>query len=188
MTDTALTTPTQLGAFLQETIAADDASAVLYLSIASGMVRDYLHQQITAVADDVILVDPIDGSYGLLPELPISDVSLVETSDGTTWTTVDPSAYTVSKRLGMIAAKPDTGVQWPSEPESWRVTYSHGFATVPDSIVGVVLGVAARAYATPVGVDLEHVGGYQVKYQIESAGFSPLEKIALDHYKLPRIA
>ena len=188
MTDTALASPAQLGAFLQETIAPDDTSALLYLSIASGMVRDYLHQQITEEVGDVLLADPIDGSYVLLPELPVSAVSLVETFDGITWTTVAPANYTVSKRLGMLAGKPGTGVQWPSEPESWRVTYSHGFNEVPDSIVGAVLGVAARAYSSPVAVDSERIGGYQVKYLIESAGFSPLEKIALDRYKVPGIA
>lgn len=183
-----LATPAQLGAFMQETIAANDASALLYLSIASGMVRDSLQQQITATTGEVILADPIDGSYVLLPELPISDVSLVETFDGTVWTTADPSTYTVSKRLGMIAGKPGYGVAWPSDPETWRVTYSHGFATVPDSLVGVVCGVAARAYASPVAVDLERLGGYQVKYAVESAGFSPLELIALSRYRVARVA
>ena len=185
---TSLATPSQLGTFMQETIAADDPSALLYLSIASGMVRDALQQQISAVADEVILADPIDGSYVLLPELPISAVTLVETFDGTAWVTADPTTYAVSKRLGMIAGKPGYGASWPSDPESWRVTYSHGFATVPDAIVGVVLGVAARAYASPVAVDSERIGGYQVKYAVESAGFSPLESIALARYRLARIA
>jgi hypothetical protein len=183
-----LATPTQLGAFMQETIATTDASALLYLSIASGMVRDALQQQISAVADEVILVDPLDGAYVLLPELPIGAVTLVETFDGTAWVTADPATYTVSKRLGMIAAKPGYGASWPSAPESWRVTYSHGFNTVPDAIVGVVLGVAARAYASPVAVDSERIGGYQVKYLIESAGFSPLEQLSLSRYKVARIA
>jgi len=189
MADTALATVNQLGAYLKQTFATDDPSAVLYLSIASGMVRDFLQQEITAVTDDVVLLDPIDGSFLLLPELPVTDVSLVETFDGTTWTTADPTTYTVSKRLGMIAGKPDVGVTWPTDPETWRVTYDHGYATVPDAIVGVTLGVAARAYATEPGVDLERVGGYQVKYAtVEADGFSPIELKALGRYMTPRVA
>lgn len=183
-----LATPTQLGDFMQETIAANDPSALLYLSIASGMVRDYLQQQITATANDTIVVDPVDGAYAFLPEMPVTAVPLVETFDGTAWNTIDAGTYTVSLTLGIVAARPGCGVSWPFESGSWRVTYSHGFASVPDSIVGVVLGVAARAYASPVAVDSERIGGYQVKYAVESAGFSPLELIALAPYKVARIA
>lgn len=189
MPSTLLATVPQFGAYLKTTFDPNDATATLYLQIASGMVRDFLQRDLTAVAGDVVLVDPIDGSYGLLPELPISAVSLVETFDGTVWTTMTPSTYTVSTRLGMIAGKPGTGATWPTDPATWRVTYSHGFAEVPDSIVGVTLGVAARAYASEPGVDLERIGGYQVKYAgVAADGFSPIELKALARYVLPRVA
>lgn len=183
-----LATPTQLGFYLQETVAEDDPSALLYLDIASGMVRDYLQLILDPVADEVVALDPIDGSYVFLPELPVTSVSLLETFDGTTWSTVDPANYTVSTRLGIIAGLPNQGVLWPSKPGTWRVTYSHGYATLPSSILGVVLGVAARAYSTPAGVDLERIGGYQAKYSMEADGFSPIEKKALARYVNPRIA
>ena len=183
----ALATPAQLAAFMQQPLADSDASALLMLDIASGMVRDYLQLTLDFVTNDVALIDPLNGQYALLPETPVLTVSLLETFDGTVWTTAAPANYTVSKRLGMIAAVPSTGVQWPYAPETWRVTYTHGFATVPMSIVGAVLGAAARAYASPAGVDSERIGGYQVKYGMEAAGFSAIEQKAMGRYMNPRI-
>lgn len=188
MTDTTLATVQQLAAFLQTTIDDTDASATLYLQIASDMVRDYLQQQLDFTADDPFLADPIGGAYVVLPELPVTDVSLVEVFADAAWSTVDPVNYTVSKRLGIVAGRPGCGVFWPSDPESWRVTYSHGFADIPESIVGAVLGVAARAYATPVGVDSERIGGYNVKYAMQASGFSPIEQAGLNRYLVPRVA
>jgi hypothetical protein len=188
MSDAPLATVAQLAAYLQQPLADSDTSAQLMLMIASGMVRDFLEQELSPVTNEVVLLDPINSYYVLLPELPVTSVTLLETFDGTVWTTQPTTVYTVSKRLGMIAAVPLTGVTWPYNPESWRVTYSHGFASIPDSLVGVVLGVAARTYATPAGAESERIGGYQVKYQMQADGFSPLEKAALSRYVVARIA
>lgn len=188
----SLATPAQLGLFINQTpLAADDGAALLILSIASGMVRDYLNVDsetgLEAVAGDIATFDPVNGVV-FLDELPVTAVTLVETFDGAAWTTADPATYTVGKRLGIIGGRPGTGVSWPYLPGSWRVTYSHGFAVIPMSIVGAVLGVAARAYTKPDGIDSEKIGGYQVKYSMEADGFSPIETKALARYVNPRIA
>jgi len=185
---TALATPAQLGALMHELIDPADESALLILDIASGMVRDYLQLELSAVAADVVLLDPIHGVL-FLPELPVTAVTLLETFDGTVWTTADPTTYSVSTRTGVISALPWTGVTWPYLPETWRVTYDHGFAVLPSSILGVVLGVAARAWPNAGGaIDSERIGGYQVKYAMEADGFSPIEEKALARYVNPRIA
>lgn len=183
-----LATVQDLASYLGETLADDDAKANLYIDIASGMVRDTLHSHLSAVTGDVVLLDPINGGYVELPELPVSNVTELETFDGTSWTVQDPSTYTVSTRIGMIAGKPGLGIRWPTDPGTWRVTYSHGFTTIPATIVGVVLGVAARGYASPVAVDSERVGaGYQVKYSA-AVDFTPIERAALNRYRQPRVA
>jgi len=188
----ALALPEQLGAFLKETIDPADASALLILAIAEGMVRDHLELNgwaLDAATADVVVLDPVAGGIVLfLDGLPVTAVTLVETFDGTTWMTADPATYTVSKRLGTITALPWTGVSWPSGPESWRVTYNHGFTTVPMALVGVVLGVAAREWNTDNGVDSERIGGYQVKYAMEAAGYTATELKALARYANPRVA
>lgn len=184
----ALATPAQLGAYLQQTLSDTDPTALLMLDIASGMVRDYLMLDLDYVADDVVTLDPISGAYVLLPQLPVANVTKLEIFDGTTWSTLDSGSYTVQPSTGMIAGKPNLGIKFPSDPQTWRVTYSHGYNPVPKTIIGVALGVAARFYATPAGVDNERIGDYSVKYSLAADGFTPIEKVALNKYKNPRIA
>lgn len=197
MSETPLATVQQLASFMQLSLASDDPTATLMLQIASDMVRDELKQDLDAVPNDVVVLDPINAAYVVLPELPVADVTLLEILDTTqtpaVWTTVDPSLYTVSLRLGVIAGLPGCGVFWPPTPGSWRVTYSHGygvgttplpgFPVLPNSLLGVVLGVAARAYSSPASIEQERIGGYQVKYAVEADGFSPLESKTLANYK-----
>ncbi|MEO7018341.1 MAG: hypothetical protein ABI067_17675 [Leifsonia sp.] len=190
MTDTPLATTDQLGAYLQQTFDPADPSALLVLKVASAIIRDFLQQEITAVAGDVVVLDPIDGAYGFLPELPVTAVTLFETYDRTTstWSTADPTTYAVSTRLGVVTALSGSGVSWPADPGTWRVTYNHGFATVPDGLMSVCVSLAARIYVTEDGIDMERIGGYQVKYQSDADGFSPLQLKILGRYISPRIA
>ncbi len=186
----------QLGAFLNDTV--DPTSAALYLDIASGMVRAKIHQTVTRVDGDVIVLDPVNGPNVFLPELPVNSVDLVEVLIDNVWTVVDPAAYTVSTRTGSIYGFSSTrlapnagvqapGVRWPFTPGSWRVTYSHGFSSPPSALVGVVLGVAARGYNSPVSVQQERIGSYQVRYAVEAGGFSPLELQALGPFTISGI-
>ena len=186
MSDTPLATVAQLGAYLSRTIPVGDPSATLMLDIASGMIRDYLQRNVTAVTADVETIDPVNGT-ALLANLPIGAVSLVETFDGTSWVVRAATTYTVSLRTGVVSAQSASAGVWPVTPGSWRVTYDHGFNPVPMAIVGVCLGVAARALETPAGVEKERVGGYQVKYAMESEGFSAIEQKALNRYVTPRV-
>lgn len=184
-----LATVADLNNFSQLALDPADSSAAYLLKVASGMIRRYLEQDITQTLNDVELCDPV-GSAVFLRQLPVQSVSLVETTTdgGVTWVMVDPASYTVSKRTGMVAAKPWTGVQWGSDPESWRVTYSHGYPTVPDEINGVCCSIAARFYATPVGIDMERTGQRQVKYSLENAGFTGAEAMVLSAFRNPRVA
>src|ERR1035437_4490983 len=141
-----LAIPSDLGAFLRETIDPADPSALLILDIASGMVGDRLEMNgyaLDAVAADVVLLHPVNGATLFLDGMPVTGVSLLETFDGTVWTTSDPATYSVSKRTGIITALPYTGMRWPYLPETWRVTYDHGFTVLPSGRLVVVLGGAA---------------------------------------------
>lgn len=184
----AFALPEDLGLYLKQTLANDDATALLYLDAASDVVRDYLQQQIDYVADDVVTLDPEPDGTVFLPELPVVSVSKVEVLGADGWSVADPLTYTVSTRTGVISALPTYGTLWPRGAGSWRITYTHGFANVPGSLKAVALGVAARAFSSPAGVDSERIGGYQVKYAIESAGFSPIELAALNRYRVARVA
>lgn len=176
-----------LNNFSQLAVDPADTAAAFLLKVASGMVRRYLQQDVTATFGDVEYCDPVAGGV-LLSQLPVSSVSLVETtSDGVTWTVADPATYVVSRRLGIVSARPYSG-SWPSDPESWRVTYSHGYDNVPDEIKGVVCSVAARFYSSPSGIDMERTGQRQVKYTLETSGLNAMEKLILDGFRIPRVA
>ena len=186
----ALATVDDLSHYMQQTITADDTTATFLLLVASGMIRAYLGQTISQVIDDVEYVDPVNGSFASLSEMPVTAVSLVEVTydDGATWTAVPATAYKPSRRTGTISTRRSSTFRWPTDEESWRVTYTHGFESVPPEIIGVCCGLAARYYSTPIAIELERIGQRQVKYAIESAGFSPLESIALAALRLGRLA
>jgi hypothetical protein len=185
-----LATVADLNNFSQLGLDSGDTSAAYLLKVASGMIRRYLEQDITVTANDVEYADPINGQVVFLRQLPVTSVSLVETSTdgGVTWTTVAPANYAVSRKQGTVSAKPWTGIQWGSDPESWRITYTHGYATVPDELNGVCCSIASRFYATPAGIDMERTGQRQVKYNLESAGFDPMERLVLSSFRNPRLA
>jgi hypothetical protein len=185
-----LATVQELAAFAQQSIASNDATAVFLLKVASGMIRRELDQTITLVEGDVEYVDPVGGVLAALRELPVLSVSKVEVSSdgGSTWSVAPPSSYKVSRRTGTISARPGSTVRWPTDEESWRVTYSHGYAAVPPELAGVCWGLAARYYSTPLAVDMERVGQRQVKYNIEAEGFSALESMVLSAFRPARSA
>lgn len=185
-TSPPLATVADLAAFLREDYADDDASANLALEVASDAVRSYLGYDVTQNAATVTL-DPVNGSFIVLPEHPVVQVSLAEILQDGVWVSLTPDQYTVSRRLGIIAGLPGLGISWPATPESWRITYTYGYDPVPDALRGVVLGVAARWLSNPAGLKTERLGGYISTFSPE-AGFTPMETHILRRFALPVIA
>ena len=66
------------------------------------------------------------------------------------------------------------------------VTYTHGYEQVPADVVNVVAGMVALAIASPVGVNMEKIGGYQVAYSRSEGGsmvIQPADKEVLNFYR-----
>jgi hypothetical protein len=74
-------------------------------------------------------------------------------------------------------------------PGTYRVTYSHGFATVPTDVVSVVCAMVTRVFQNPSNLRSETVGSYSVTYTIPATGealginLSRYEKQILDRYR-----
>jgi hypothetical protein len=185
-----LATPAQLGNFLQQTIDPADPVALQLLAQASALIRRYMDMTVTAVAGDVERCSPVGNSV-FLKEAPITAISQLELLDpwAGTWTTVQTTDYDYDLDTGEVyrGYVNNTGVRWPTDRRSWRVTYDHGFATVPDDIAGVCYGVAARFYTTPAGIDSERTGQRQVKYDLRNDDFTALERMILDGYRHMRV-
>lgn len=136
---------------------------------ASATVRDYTHQDISFVQDDVVEVVP-QGVWVTLPQRPVSTANPITV-------TVDGAAVTgfkvIRDRLWMETGWPpfgptDTRFFDPRLPEPVvvKVTYSHGYAEIPDGVVAVVCGLVLRALSSDrpeAGVQQETIDDYSYR-------------------------
>lgn len=185
MADPLLATVADLGSLVDETLAVDNAKANLYLRIASGVVRGLCRQYLSFIADDVVTLKVIDGSTVFLKEHPVTLLTLVERKekDGT-FTTLAATDYELDEDTGRIQL---VKIPWFDWATRWRVTYSHGYTEVPEPVSNATLGLASRAWETPIGVDNERIGQRSIKYQMLQSGLDPLEELQLVEYIRPEV-
>jgi len=179
------------------------------LTQASDIVRRYTRQTLNFVSNDTIVLPGTWGNTLTLPQRPISAVNSVLING------VAPTGYTVWKVLDDTlyistgAYQPDygvllwggsalygpagsntgpqaTGSTWQGPNAHITVNYDHGYSTIPGDITNVTAGLVALAIASPVGVEQERVGNYQVKYTRSETGSMVLQaadKEVLNFYR-----
>jgi len=151
------------------------ARAELLLELASDLVRAELDQIIDYVADDEVDLIARGANVLLLPQLPVWEVSNVETVDdaGETTILVAGTDYRFEAgedhRLGILRRLPIVRSVW-RDGLTVSVTYSHGYGTggstgedvvaLPGAIKAAVLRVSARGYTNPAGKRQETMGRY----------------------------
>lgn len=156
----------RLGRSLSE---AEAAKAPAALRDASGLLRDYTKRDFTENTEETALLRPLGGTLKL-PHVPVAEVVQVE-QIGTSGTTdrvmsVDEwefdgidritihQCYTIVGTLGTYA-------------DTYRVTYTNGEATVPDTIVSRCCKMVFRAILAPTPVEglvQERIGQYSYMY------------------------
>ena len=158
--------------FLQIDIE-NEAAAARALAEATAAVRNYCRQFLELVTDEEITLDCNGGTKLFLPELPVVDVTAV-VEDGETLDVDDDyklGQHGILHRMG--------GYQWASGVQIITVTYSHGYATIPDDIVAVTARAASRAYQSGLraadvdgvlGVSSKALGDFSVSYASEAGG------------------
>lgn len=166
-------TITDLENVLGRELPENDPAALFALDSATAMVRAIVYQYIEEVEDDVIVLDGTGTRVLLLPETPVSDVSLVEI-DGEE---LDDDEYQWSAD-GYVRKLNGT---WTTDLRSIEVTYSHGYATIPALIVSITAKLAARMLDTPISVRQEAIGAYSATYT--AATLQADELVLLDAYK-----
>lgn len=194
----SLATATDLATYLRQdvdTAAADDA-----IAYASDAVLAYLGQQIAYTADDVVILDMLPGSSTvILPELPVVDVTVVEVlSDPVTWVVQEAAVTWSWSAAGLVYVRAYPPYWGWAPSRSVRVTYSHGYPTIPPALVGVVLDRAAQIYKNPASVggiltlESESIDDYsrEVRYAQTSTagGFTPLELAVLNSFRGAAVA
>ncbi len=162
-----------VAAFLQITIAADNASALRAIGEASDAIREHCHQVIDEVEDEDYTFDVGEQQTKLfLPELPVTEISEVVENEVTL--TVDDDY-----RLGRGGVLHRVGAYWYPGVQTVTVTYTHGHATIPGIVRDICARVAARSYqaglnaavlAGVAGVQSMALGDYNVSYGSQTSG------------------
>lgn len=162
----------------RELTDAEAARVEALLDDASALVRDYTKRTFEVVEDDVIVLRAVGGQIKL-PQTPVAEVSsvvVVGGSDALPDFTLPDWAFD-----GIDTVKVGDGSYVINLPEVWwdddgypgtfRVTYTHGYTTVPPSVVAVVCSMVNRTLTTPAmsgALTSETIGSYS--YRLESAG------------------
>jgi hypothetical protein len=192
---TALATPSQLASRLQMDV--DTSSAQDAVDQATGFVRSIGRQWYAFVSQETVVLRG-DERVLTLPERPLvvdagpnlltvvevgefggTDIAMVEDRDysrvGNELTRGYPWWWaTTSQRLmGYPRARP-LGVWAPRV----RVTYSHGYATVPADVVSIVLDVAAVLYDNPTAKRAFQIDDYSETKASELLGAAMVQMVA----------
>ncbi|MGW1102713.1 hypothetical protein [Streptomyces sp. NPDC002540] len=166
-----------------------DAQLEMALRRASARVRRYTRQDITFVVGDTIDL-PGGGRVLRLPQYPLvvdsgNPLTVVEVADfsGIEWTALQDRDYS---RLGNELTRgypwqaPTRLMGWPYNRAQgvWapkvRVTYSHGYAEVPDDILDVVLDLATMNLSNPENLRQVSIDDYQRTFASETIGSASL--------------
>lgn len=152
---------------------------------ASAAVRRYIPQEIEAGTSTVTL--KVRRGKVRLPQRPVNTITTVVDENA------NPVLYTILDDVITVSPNvPDTWawVPWANGYQTVTVTYTHGYATIPDDIIGVVCSIAIRALGRKPedsGITNESIQGYS--YSLGTAGAAggfgmlPDEKAILDVYK-----
>lgn len=161
--------------FLQIDIAeAKAASAARAIVEATEAIRNYCHQIIERVADDVITLDCAGGGRLFLPELPVVEVTEVIEDDEILTPGADEDY-----QLGQCGILHRAGCNWKAGVQIIQITYTHGYDDLPDDLIAVATRAAARAYQAGLraseaegipGISAKSLGDYSVTYVGESGG------------------
>lgn len=136
---------------LEISTATQIAAATQALERTTAAIKNYCRQEIELVEGDVVVLGFTPGQrLVFLPELPVVEVSSV-VEDENVLVVDDDYKLANGGLLHRI------GAFWYSGIGTVTVTYTHGYATIPEDIVDVCTRAAARVYQA--GLKAVEVGG-----------------------------
>jgi hypothetical protein len=188
----SLATASQLASRLQMDLDASSANDAV--NSASGLVRAIARQQFSLVSQETVILHGnervltlperpavVDGSNPLtiteVGEFGGIDVPMIEDRDysriGNELTRGYPWWWNNAQRLMGYPRTRPLGVWAPRV----RVTYSHGYATIPDDVVDFVLDAAAVLYDNPTGLRSISIDDYSETKATEVLGSAMVDSI-----------
>ena len=184
--------PTSVPPAVRGVHTEDDLAAAL--SWASGQVEAYCEREFGFVEDDVVTVSPLRDRTAWLPNPPVVAVTEVEAwlprNGAMVWIEIDNYQCTPDGMLYDAAGLPGVSYEcpsWPVLPNSLRVTYTHGFADIPQPVIDAVISAAAAYLADP-SRRLAQKTIDDVSYRWFESSDSPVDCALLSKYRLVSIA
>lgn len=164
----AFATAAELAAVMQTPI--DSAAADLALASASAVIRRWTRQTITQVIDDTVTLRVIRCDELVLPQRPVVSVSEVKVNALVLndWVLSGDRLLRTGgwHRLPGTTTYPDPGLV--------QVTYTHGWAEVPDDVRAVCLDLASATLSNPSMLRQEAIDDYSRTFAAESLGLGGL--------------
>lgn len=174
-----LATPQDLAALLGRDLTdTEQARAAALLRAASAKIRAYTRQDFDHIDDDQIVLRPV-GSHLRLPQRPVTAVTQIVALGGAGLADFTlPSGSWQWDGVDLVELwplEPDVWINlpfdWPERtgygPDTYRVTYSHGYAVTPDDVVDVCCQMVLRTLTAPTTADglvQETIGQYSYQY------------------------
>ena len=182
----------QVPSFLKGAWPDADVSAAL--SWASSAVEAYCERDFSYAVNEVVTIDPFPVRRSAqLPSPPVQSISKVEANmrdatGSTSWQELTNYAWTTDGLLYDTSGIPGVTVSavpsWPSLPRSLRVTYTHGFQTVPQPLVDAVIKAAGAYLANPFGMTQRKAGDVESSWAVTMLQTGGLDEITLAKYRL----
>lgn len=151
--------------------SVDTATADQLAVQASDTIRSYLGQSIDRKRGDIYQAYGDGSELFLLPELPVTAVSGVSVGG----IALDATEYAWMPR-GQVYRVVVAGLDVLAWMGLWpvgtliRVSYDHGYTTVPATIKQVAMEIAGNLYSNPAGgITGESVASYSVTYSVSTA-------------------
>lgn len=154
--------PAELADLLGTTIT-DTSHAQAALSSAKAAVQAEARQDIELVQDDAVVLAGNWTNKLWLPQSPVTAVGPVTIEHGSVFVqdvNLQPDTDYLWDRRGLLTRvsyvtgrllAPAAGY-WGGDQATVKVTYSHGYADIPEWVRQIVLAAASRAYSNPEGV------------------------------------
>lgn len=178
----ALATIVDLEARLGRTITdpTELAQANAFLADASALISAYTRQTFTLVEDDQVLLRPV-GTFLRLPQRPVRAVTAVVAvgCDGLADTPLAGWCWDGADLVDTTGIDSNVFVSLPAwwddwdGPDSYRVTYDHGYDTVPPAVVAVACALVLRVLTSPSpveGLSYERIGQYGYGFAAAGGG------------------
>jgi len=176
----ALVTATELAIhndWPDATYPADRAQQAIYH--ATAMVQAETGQRLVAVAGDVVTLWAARPAVRL-PQRPVTAVTAVTTAAGTVYTNGAGTDWTLVGDWLTVGT-------WMWSRGYLTVTYSHGYATVPEQLKWVCLAAATRLLDNPGALRSAATGGESVTWSGAAddvgPGLSAAERAALGPWR-----